>query len=205
MKFLISTVILLGSVNAFAFGTYSEEYNKLAAKRGYTDVTNYCEASAMLGQGAKGNLDLTIREYRNKKGQALTIVNYMINETAAEHYDMTDIIPLSITEAIKSKDVVGTRFEYLIEDEIYYAGQEEMEPVSEPVKEASVQPEEAYSPSHGTKTKGALAKMLLGFMDDEEIANVPNEKLELKRININKFTKNYDLNDDVFIECDSKI
>lgn len=205
MKFLISTVILLGSVNAFAFGTYSEEYRKLAAKLGYADPTNYCEASVMRGQGAKGDLDLTIREYKNEKGQALTIVNYMINESADEKYDMTEVIPLSITKAIKSKDVEGTRFEYLIEFGDEEDSSDETEPMSEPVKEVSTPTEEAYSPSHGTKTKGALAKMLLGFMDDEGIAKVPAEKLELKRINLNKFTKNYELNDDVYIECDEKI
>lgn len=205
MKLIISAFILLGSANASAFGTYSEEYNAVAAKRGYKKNANYCEASAMFGQGAKGNLDLTIREYRNDKGQALTIVNYMINETAGEHYDMTEIIPLSITEAVKSKNVEGSRYEYLLEDEIYYAGKEdEIEPLSEPAKEVIIQADEAYSPSHGKKTKGALAQLLLG-VDEVELATIPEDKLELKRININKFTKNYDLNDDVFIECDDKI
>ncbi|MNL06457.1 hypothetical protein D3C87_1270920 [compost metagenome] len=188
MKLIISAFIFMGSVNASAFGTYSEEYNALAASKGFTNISNYCEAGAMNGQGASGILELTIREYKNEKGDSLTIVNYQPNDTAVEYYDTTDIFPLSITKAIQSRDVKGTRISGIREDLL----PEEYEL-------------EALNPrSYESETKGALAQLLLG-VDEKELATISEDKLDLKRININKFTKNYDLNDDVFIECYEKI
>lgn len=117
MKLVIMAVVLLGSASSFAFGTYNKEVNDQAAKKGFKNISTYCEATVINGQGAKGNLDVEIREFTNKKGEVISVVSYMINESGAEHYLYTDVIPLSVGKALKSSDVVGKRTEVLMEDD----------------------------------------------------------------------------------------